>query len=79
MTDEERNECLLVLKRSVRMANHYGIKIVDQCDGNAAVAATTAAVMLSTFAASAGMSMHAAVGLFMTVHKQTEAMVKERT
>lgn len=79
MTDEERDQCLLVLKRAVRMANHYGVKIVDECEGNAAVAATTAAVMLSTFCASAGMSMHDAVGLFMSVHKQTEAMVKERT
>lgn len=79
MTDEEREQCLLVLKRSIRMAHHYGIKIVDQCEGNAAVAATTAAVMLSTFAASAGMSMHDAVGLFMSVHKQTETMIKERT
>jgi hypothetical protein len=34
--------------------------------------------MLSTFCAAAGMSMHDAVGLFMSVHKQTEAMSGEQ-
>ena len=79
MTEEERKKSLAVLKKAIAIANQRGHQIMDDCDGSAAVSATAAAIMLSTFAASAGMSMHDAVGLFMSVHKQTEAMMKERT
>lgn len=79
MTPKERERSLAVLKRAIVIANIRGHEVMDDCEGSAAVAATATAIMLSTFAASAGMSMHDAVGLFMSVHKQTEAMVKERS
>lgn len=74
MTPEERERSLDVLKKAVIIANRHGQQVLDECGNSAAVAATSAAIMLSTFCAAAGMSMHDAVGLFMSVHKQTEAM-----
>jgi hypothetical protein len=74
MTEEEREKSLAVLKKAVIIANRHGQQVVDECNNSAAVSATAAAIMLSTFCAAAGMSMHDAVGLFMSVHKQTEAM-----
>lgn len=74
MTPEERNRSLAVLKKAVVIANRHGQEVLNECDNSAAVAATAAAIMLSTFCAAADMSMHDAVGLFMSVHKQTEAM-----
>lgn len=79
MTEEEAKESLEVLKRAVIIANLHGARIIAECDKNAAVSTTAAAIMLSTFTSAAGMSTHDAVGLFMSVHKQTETMVKERT
>ena len=73
MTPEERNRSLAVLKKAVVIANRHGQEVLNECDNSAAVAATAAAIMLSTFCAAAGMSMHDAMGLFMSVHKQTEA------
>lgn len=74
MTPEERDRSFAVLKKAVIIANRNGKKILDECDNTAAVATTTAAIMLSSFAAAAGMSMHDAVGFFMSVHKQTMAL-----
>lgn len=79
MTDEEVKESLDVLKQAVLLANLHGARIIAKCDKNAAVSTTAAAIMLSTFSSAAGMSMHDAVSFFMSVHKQTEAMVKGRT
>jgi hypothetical protein len=70
---EEREQSLAVLKKAVVIAGRHGNQVMEECDGSAAVSATAAAIMLSTFCAAAGMSMHDAVGLFMSVHKQTEA------
>ena len=74
MTPEEKAASLEVLKKAIVLANKYGHQLMDECDGNAAVCATAAAIMLSTFCSAADMSMHDAMGLFMSVHKQTEAM-----
>jgi len=79
MTPEERDRSLVVLKRAVVIANRHGQQVINECDNSAAVAATAAAIMLSTFCAAAEMSMHDAVGLFMSVHKQTEAMAGDRS
>ncbi len=73
MKPEEREQSLAVLKKAVVIAGRHGNQVMEECDGSAAVSATAAAIMLSTFCAAAGMSMHDAVGLFMSVHKQTEA------
>jgi hypothetical protein len=79
MTPEEREKSLAILKRSAMIASHRGQQVMDDCNGSAAVSATAAAIMLSTFCAAAEMSMHDAVGLFMSVHKQTEAMAGDRS
>ena len=77
MTEEERKKSLAVLKKAIAIANQRGHQIMDDCDGSAAVSATAAAIMLSTFCAAAEMSTHDAVNLFMSVHKQTIAMERE--
>lgn len=74
LTPEEREKSLAILKRSAMIANHRGQQVMDDCNGSAAVSATAAAIMLSAFCAEAEMSMHDAMGLFMSIHKQTEAM-----
>ncbi len=73
MTPQEREQSLAVLKKAVVIAGRHGHQVMEECNGSAAVSATAAAIMLSTFCAAAGMSMHDAVGLLMSVHKQTEA------
>ena len=78
MTPEERRESLGVLKKAVIIANRHGQEILDESDNIASVAATSAAIMMSTFCSAAGMSLHDTMGLLMSVHKHTEQMVKER-
>lgn len=78
MTPEEREKSIAVLKQAVIIANRHGQQVLIECNNSAAVSATAAAIMLSTFCAAAGMSMHDAVGLFMSIHKQTEAMTGEQ-
>lgn len=78
MTPEEREKSIAVLKQAVIIANRHGQQVLTECNNSAAVSATAAAIMLSTFCAAAGMSMHDAVGLFMSVHKQTESMTGEQ-
>ena len=77
MTPEERERSLAVLKKAVFIAGRHGHQVMEECNGSAAVSATAAAIMLSTFCAAAKMSTHDAVGLFMSVHKQTIAMERE--
>ncbi len=79
MTEEEREKSIAVLKKAVIIADRHGQQMLDECNNSAAVSATAAAIMLSTFCAAAGMSMHDAVGLFMSVHKQTEAMAGDKS
>jgi hypothetical protein len=78
MTPEEREKSIAVLQKAVIIANRQGKQMLSECNNSAAVSATAAAIMLSTFCAAAGMSMHDAVGLFMSIHKQTEAMEGDR-
>lgn len=78
MTPEERRESLDVLKKAVIIANRHGQEILDESENIASVAATSAAIMMSTFCSAAGMSLHDTMGLIMSVHKHTEQMVKER-
>ena len=78
MTPEERRESLDVLKKAVIIANRHGQQILDESENIASVAATSAAIMMSTFCSAAGMSLHDTMGLIMSVHKHTEAMVGDR-
>jgi hypothetical protein len=78
MTPEERQESIEVLRKSIGLANKHGQTLLDDSDGVVAVASTSAAIIFSSFCSAAGMSMHEAVDLFMSVHKQTAIMVKER-
>ena len=77
MTEEERKEMEEILLKSVRLANKYGTPIINDADGYGAVAATTAAILLSTYTQTMGMTLHDAMGLFMSVHKKTIAMERE--
>lgn len=79
MTENERSKSIDILFDAAKISNKFGPLIIAECDKNAAVSTTAAAIMLSSFTSAMGMSMHDAVSLFMSVHKQTEAMVKERT
>lgn len=78
MTPEEKGRALLVLKEAAEIAERHGTEIVNECNQKTGVCMASAAIMFSTFCASADMSMHDAVGLFMSIHKQTQSMIKER-
>jgi hypothetical protein len=77
MTEEEREQCLSVLSDAAKIANKVGPQIVGLADGRGATAVTTAAILMSAYAQSMGMTLHDAIGLFMLVHKQTIAMERE--
>lgn len=77
MTPEEREKTIAVLQRASVIANRHGKQIIDECGNSASVACTSAAIMLSTFAEAANMSMHDVMGLLMVVHKQTKSFSKE--
>lgn len=77
MTEEEQKEAREILYRAVQIANKFGPVILDDADNIGGTAATSAAIMLSSFASAMGMTMHDAVGLFMSVHKQTMAMERD--
>jgi hypothetical protein len=77
MTDDERKEAEEILYRSVHIANGYGPLILRDADNIGGTAATAAAIMLSSFCAAMGMTLHETVGLLMAVHKQTMAMERE--
>jgi hypothetical protein len=77
MTDEERKEAEEILYRSVQIANKFGPLILDEADNMGGTAATSAAIMLSSFSSAMGMSLHETMGLLMSVHKQTMAMERE--
>ena len=77
MTDEEFKEAHAILMQSVGLANKHGETLLDEAQGRTAVASTAAAIMLSSYCAAAGMSMHDAIGLFMFIHKETIKMMKE--
>lgn len=78
MTDEERQKAIKVLRKATGLANKHGQSLLDDADNIAAVASTAAAIMLSSYCSAAGMSLHESMDLFMSIHKQTMSMVKER-
>jgi hypothetical protein len=77
MTEEERKEAEEILFRSVQIANKFGPLILDDADNMGGTAATSAAIMLSSFCSAMGMSLHDALALLHSVHKQTMAMERE--
>jgi hypothetical protein len=77
MTEEERKQCLDVLSDSAKIANKYGPKIIEDSDGLGSVAVTSAAILMSSYAMSMGMTLHDAISLLMLVHKQTILMERE--
>ena len=77
MTEEERKQCLDVLSDSAKIANKYGPKIIEDSDGLGSVAVTSAAILMSSYAMSMGMTLHDAISLLMLVHKQTMVMERE--
>jgi len=79
MTDEELKEAQEILFRSVQIANKFGPLIIKKAENNGGCCATAAAIMLSSFTSAMGMSMHDAMGLFLSVHKQTEAMAGDKS
>lgn len=78
MTPEERQESLEVLRQAVVIANRHGQQILDESDNVASVAATSAAIMMSSFCSAAGMSLHDTMGLIMSIHKHTIHITQER-
>jgi hypothetical protein len=78
MTPEEKRESLDVLRKAVVIANRHGQQILDESDSVASVAATSAAIMMSTFCSAAGMSLHDTIGLIMSIHKHTIHITQER-
>jgi hypothetical protein len=77
MTENERSKSIDILFDAVRISNKFGPLIVKEADNTGGTAATAAAILLSSFTSAMGMSLHDAVGLFMSVHKQTMAMERE--
>jgi hypothetical protein len=77
MTEEERKEAEEILFRSVQIANKFGPLILDDADNIGGTAATSAAIMLSSFCSAMGMSLHDTLALLHSVHKQTMAMERE--
>ena len=77
MTEEEQKEAQEILYRSIRIANKFGPLIIDDSGKSGVTSATSVAIMLSSFTSAMGMSLHDAMGLFMSVHKQTIAMERE--
>ena len=77
MTDDERKEAEDILYRSVKIASKFGPLILDDADNIGGTAATSAAIMLSSFCSAMGMSLYDALALLHSVHKQTMAMERE--
>jgi hypothetical protein len=77
MTEEDRNECLNVLVDAAKIANKIGPQVIDLAGGHGSTAVTTAAILMSAYAQSMGMTLHDAIGLLMLIHKQTIAMERE--
>jgi hypothetical protein len=54
---------------SVELSNIYGPQIVEKVDGRGLHAATTAAILLSSFCISCNISMHSTVDILMSAYK----------
>jgi hypothetical protein len=77
MTDEERKEGMEILYRSVHIANKFGPLILKDADNSGGTAATSAAILMSSYCAAMGMTLHDTMELLMSVHKQTMAFERE--
>jgi hypothetical protein len=77
MTEEEREQCLSVLSEAAKIAYKVGPQIIDLAESRGATAVTAAAILMSAYAQTMGMTLHDAMGLFMLVHKQTIAMERK--
>jgi hypothetical protein len=77
MTPEERRESIALLNRSIGLANKHGQTLLEDADNVGGMAATAAAIMLSSYCSMLGMTMHEAVDLFISIHKRTVEMMKE--
>jgi hypothetical protein len=77
MTEEESKHGIETLQRAVQISNKFGPLIIDDADHKGATASVAAAIMLSSFTSAMGMTLHDAMSLFMSVHKQTMAMERE--
>ena len=77
MNEQERIEGVALFRRSIGLANKHGQTLLDDADSIGGVAATAAAIMLSTYCSALGMTLHEAVDLFMSIHKQTIQMTKD--
>jgi hypothetical protein len=78
MSEQERIEGAKLFRMSIGLANKHGQTLLDDADQIGGVAATAAAIMLSSYCSALGMTLHEAVDLFMSIHKQTMIMIKER-
>jgi len=77
MTEEERKEAGEILYRSVHIANKFGPLILKDADNSGGTAATSAAILMSSYCAAMGMTLHDTMELLMSVHKQTMAFERE--
>jgi hypothetical protein len=77
MTDDERKEGMEILNRSVHIANKFGPLILDDADKSGGTAATASAILMSSYCAAMGMTLHDTLELLMSVHKQTMALERE--
>lgn len=77
MTPEEVVEARKVFTMAVKISNKYGPLILEEVDNDGGTAVTSAAIMLSAFCSAMGMTLHDAMGLLMSVHKQTSNLEKE--
>jgi hypothetical protein len=77
MTDDERKEGMEILSRSVHIANKFGPLILKDADNSGGTAATSAAILMSSYCAAMGMTLHDTMELLMSVHKQTMAFERE--
>ena len=77
MTPEKRKYEMGVLMNAVQTANKFGPLILEDVDNSAGTAATSAAFILSQYTIAMGMTMHDAMGLFMSVYKHSLVWEKE--
>jgi len=77
MNSEDERKSIEVLRKASLMAKRYGHALMNDCAHDSAVGATSAAIIFSTICAAADMSMHDAMSLFMSVHKQTESFSED--
>ena len=77
MTEEERKYEMGILVNAIQTANKFGPLILEDVENSAGTAATTAAFILSQYTHAMGMTMHDAMGLFMSVYKHSLIWEKE--